>query len=1815
MKKITIEEILHQLKNRQITKSEARSKIASIQDEPPTHPMQGSQIGKLNSIVNFDGTEDFFIDHIIKGHKVFPAAAYFELVRIGFMSLANIDADQGLEYAHTVWITPLSIENNDNRGDNKGINVSVKFSPIESKSNTPSFEFFIYTQSGDTNKFIEHANGQVQLTEKSTPEKIRLDAIQENCQRRTIKHEECYSYFTNLDITYGKSHRGVVEINIGEDKNTYRQVLSQLHRETGSPQPYLMDPGLLDSVFQSTIAYSDIIDGKPPRPSLPFCTESLTIFRAIPDRSWVWVRYSEGATPRNPIRKLDIDIVDKNGDICVQIKGYSARLLSTNKNPVQAPVSSDTTLLFSPHWQDLVQTKNEECLNSRKTIPVLLGDTSSQLSQIYPDHSNSIAIAKKPTISESYSFATQELSDLVKNLISGSNHDDTLIQIICKVSDSHAYQGLLGLLKSAEKENPIIKGQLLILEDSIDDKHLLDCISQGQRHYNIGELKFHVNNNIIYSMFKTWRENSNHKDTQPWRNNSCYVITGGNGGIAKLLAKEIASNTEHSYIYLLGRSELRPETRRIIESLQQHSVTLEYHQVDITDRDATFIFFNRIQNIHTNIDGIFHCAGVTHDRLLINKSKDSISAVLAPKVTGTINLIDASQTSLNGPMVLFASGSGVFGNAGQTDYAAANGFLDTLAQSHPHCLAIDWPLWKTGGMAATPALLNHMQAKGLSPLENSQGISALHAAISSNENQVLVLSGNAEKIRGRISSLNAIEKPLEVPEQKKYNEDDKTYRAEPTTNLIEKTEFLLRETLSKVTQLPLDRIDATSKFDKYGIDSLLVMQFTRDLEKSLGKLPKTLLFEYQTIRELSGYLIEKHERSLEIILGNTNSLNVENKKVSSTKNNKSKFTSHTETNSPTSAGNIINHRILTSEPKNANDIAIIGVSGSYAKSSNLSEYWRNLSQGIDCIEEVPSSRWDHSQYFDSDPKSAGKTYAKWGGFIEGVEEFDPLFFNISPRDAERMDPQERLFLQCVHATIEDSGYTPEGLRNNASNAGNIGIFVGVMYEEYVLYGAQEQVKGNSITLAGSPASIANRVSYSFDFNGPSMAVDTMCSSSLTTIHLACQSILNNDCSSAIAGGVNLCIHPNKFLLLGQGKFAASDGRCRSFGEGGDGYVPGEGVGALLLKPLAEAEKDGDHIYGVIKSTSINHGGATNAYTVPNPKAQSQVIKKAIEKSGINPAAIGYIEAHGTGTALGDPIEIAGLNAAFKNTGADQCAIGSTKSIIGHCESAAGVAAVSKVLLQLKHKKIAPSLHSGQTNPHIDFDDSPFQVQQSLAPWPRPEFNGKKENRVAGISSFGAGGANAHVIIEEYEGPYKSETESSLSTIIVLSAHSQSQLNQQVEQLLSYIITEEISDNDIPRIGYTLQTGRELFQQRIAFIIESRNDLEEKLNSIVHEHNDIADYYTGQSSEYNNPLANLHENAQLIDSLITSAITGNAKQLLELWVNGLHVDWTLLYREDQPQRISLPGYPFSKERYWLPTASTLKATSKNESNPPKLIHPLLHQNTSNFYEQRYSTHLSHSKKPILNEGICLEMARAAIIDASACAPNASIILKNIYWNSPLTEDSDIHISLNIDKDDDINFEIYSDSPDSKEEIINHCSGMGTISENISPTVFDIETLKSSCKKILNQLSTHSDFENDVHKLQDLLVNQEINPDQALAKVEVSHSDLDQIADYTLPPSLIASIMKTCTSLNASQQLSSNESTPIAIEQLEIFSSVPATAWIWVQRHYPNQHGSNPVTIHIMDKSGLECLAIQGLIKNEETPSNENNFEPMRRASNE
>ncbi|MCH2224503.1 MAG: amino acid adenylation domain-containing protein [Crocinitomicaceae bacterium] len=665
------------------------------------------------------------------------------------------------------------------------------------------------------------------------------------------------------------------------------------------------------------------------------------------------------------------------------------------------------------------------------------------------------------------------------------------------------------------------------------------------------------------------------------------------------------------------------------------------------------------------------------------------------------------------------------------------------------------------------------------------------------------------------------------------------------------------------------KIDIHAPLEELGIDSIMIGAIAKKMQGKVGEIPTTVFFEYTTIAELAGYLKAEHASS---------------------------FAEKSQNEKP-----VIKESIKETRSKNTqhDPIAIIGLSGRYPGANNMDELWDNLKAGKDSVTEIPLERWDNTEFYDELKGKIGKNYCKYGGFVEGVDQFDPLFFSISPREAERMDPQERLFLQTAWEAVEDAGYKSKDLSRRSKRFNNVraGVYVGVMYEEYQLHGAIMDPSQGKIALGGNPASIANRVSYCMDFNGPSLAVDTMCSSSLTSIHLACNDLKNGDADVAIAGGVNLTVHPNKYLVLSQGTFLSPKGRCESFGDQGQGFVPGEGVGAVVLKRLSEALRDGDRIYATVEGTAINHGGKGNGYTIPNPASQANVVSSALTKAGISGNDIDYIEAHGTGTVLGDPIEIEGLNRAFNAQRNQYCKIGSIKSNIGHCESAAGISGLTKVLLQLKHKQLVPSLHSQKLNPKIDFANTPFVVQQELEDW-KVE-SGKL--RVAGISGFGAGGSNAHLVVKEFlqsnVAPDTNET-----VLVPLSAKNKKQLKVYVTKMLEFL--KRNPTINLQEVAYTLQSGRTAMDERFIVEVSSIADLISEFSSFV---NDREGRYKTENSKKSVPLTTEEQEKLVAD---------HRRFIDAYWLRGAEFEAEKLVNNGTPNRISLPTYPFEKNRYWF-----------------------------------------------------------------------------------------------------------------------------------------------------------------------------------------------------------------------------------------------------------------------------------------------------------
>jgi acyl transferase domain-containing protein/surfactin synthase thioesterase subunit len=501
-------------------------------------------------------------------------------------------------------------------------------------------------------------------------------------------------------------------------------------------------------------------------------------------------------------------------------------------------------------------------------------------------------------------------------------------------------------------------------------------------------------------------------------------------------------------------------------------------------------------------------------------------------------------------------------------------------------------------------------------------------------------------------------------------------------------------------------------------------------------------------------------------------------------------------------------------------IAVIGIGCRLPGAENPDQFWQLLQHEVDAVTEVPHDRWDIDTFYDPEPGKPGKMNTRWGGFLRQIDGFDPQFFGIAPREAVYMDPQQRLLLEVSWEALEHAGQVPEQLVRSQT-----GVFMGISSNDY-----QQVLKGNGSTTdinaylgTGNAFSIAaNRLSYFFDFRGPSLAIDTACSSSLVSVHLACQSLRSGESDLALAGGANLLLCPEVTLIFSQANMMAPDGRCKTFDARANGYVRAEGCGVVVLKRLTDAVRDGDRIFATIRGTAINQDGRSNGITAPNGLAQEDVIRRALVNAMAHPSEIGYVELHGTGTSLGDPIEAEALGnvLAQNRTPGDRCAVGSVKTNIGHLEAAAGIAGLIKVALSLHHRSIPASLHFQKPNPYIPLEKLPLTVQTALEPWPA--------SKLAGVSSFGFGGTNAHVILEAAP-PVETSTQDDEQPdqsfyVLPLSAKNPNALRFLAQSYLDYfngIGTDTISLHDL---CYTASVRRSHHEHRLSFRLRNKTDL-------------------------------------------------------------------------------------------------------------------------------------------------------------------------------------------------------------------------------------------------------------------------------------------------------------------------------------------------------------------------------------------------------
>ncbi|MDT5098117.1 MAG: hypothetical protein QOC76_1854 [Mycobacterium sp.] len=885
------------------------------------------------------------------------------------------------------------------------------------------------------------------------------------------------------------------------------------------------------------------------------------------------------------------------------------------------------------------------------------------------------------------------------------------------------------------------------------------------------------------------------------RDDASYLVTGGLGSIGLEIAGYLAARGAN-HLVLTSRHAPSDAVQQRIDALgEQHGCEFRVVTADVADAHDVARLLATVRTELPPLAGIVHAAGEIGTTPLSNLDDAEVDRVFAGKVWGAWHLSEAAADLQLDFFISTSSIASVWGGFGQTAYGAANAFLDGLAwrlrEQGISGISVNFGPW-SAGMAdeESRARLDQRGVRTLSPADALAGLADLMTGSAA---QGVVARIDWARFlplyqqAGRRAFLAELER--EVPTQ--------PAGVAPPATLSGKTAFVerltdapvqqrrklvtdyLRDAVAEVTRVDPAEIREEAGFFDLGMDSLMAVELRRRIEQGIGKeIPVTLVMDHPRLSDAAEYLLGE-------VLG--------------LREQESDKTGH----QPPS--------VVTTRTDEA--IAIIAVSCRFPGAPDPEAFWEVLSGGVDAIREVPEDRYDIDEFYDPDPETPGKTYTRFGGFLDGIDGFDPEFFGISPREAVWIEPQQRLMLETAWEGIERAGYSPAALRGSLT-----GVFVGVAANEYAHLLSSESIdKIEPHFITGNALNaISGRVAFAFGLEGPAVAVDTACSSALVAVHQACQGLRSGDCDMALAGGVNVLLSPVTVVAASRARMLSPVGRCKTFDASADGYVRSEGCGIVVLKRLSDAVRDGDQIRAVITSSAVNQDGASSGLTVPNGGAQQRLIGTALARAGLAGGDVDYLEAHGTGTPLGDPIEVQAAAAAYgASRDADRpLLMGSVKTNIGHLESASGAAGLIKVVLSLQHEVLPQSLHFDKPSPHIPWDSLPVRVVDKAIPW---QTNGRP--RRAGVSSFGFTGTNAHLLIEEAppqpvtaDGQSEQDTDKQHVDVLPLSARSPEALVALARRYENWL--ENHPDVDLADVCLTAGTARSHFEHRAALVVDS-----------------------------------------------------------------------------------------------------------------------------------------------------------------------------------------------------------------------------------------------------------------------------------------------------------------------------------------------------------------------------------------------------------
>ncbi|RBM11805.1 SDR family NAD(P)-dependent oxidoreductase [Streptomyces sp. PT12] len=1467
----------------------------------------------------FAGHDPFVAQHRAQGTGLLPAAVQLEMAMVG---VARRRPFVPLELTDVSFLRPLAIAD----GATAPVRLDV--------THVDRTRFELSTVLAGERKALSTGAGRLLGDGGPRPRVRRVTGT------RHIDPEDLYGSWAGAGLDYGPDFRTVLDLTVGEGT-----ALATL-RSDAEPQPWHANPLLVDGVFQVvSCALQDLAPGGEPRLMLPIGVARLAVLSdlsaattgvsvlarrtadegahatgdalvlgpsgevvaeftgvrmrrpALPGTAHrssagvpgpvsriEWSRAAPPGTPREPATGTWVVVHDGHaGGLGERTAGHlraeGARVVEAVLAPGAAPRAQDPDhrLLTAADEEDF--RRLWASVGDEVTGVVHLGGCGPQRTQMTEraegaERAEGTERAERAELDAGLYGCFAALKTLgerqrrarflaVTRFAQPVTGDDRPVP---------ARAALWGLVRTAAIEYPGLRPRLVDLDDASPDVLLAEV---GDGPPEVG-----YRGGVRHEPVRV-RTGPSAATARPIRRGGRYLILGGHGGLGLEVAARFAREGA-GVVALVSRSGGAHVDRAQLARIEAPGCSVVSYAADIAAPGELRAVLERFRAEVGEPHGVVHAAGTLRDGLIRSATAEDIAEVMRSKVDGVRELAAAVAGLDLHFAVLFASVSGAFGNLGQAGYAAANAYLDAFAHARgAPWLSVDWGLWGEVGMGT--AVAEQLRRRGVRPLRTAEALDALVAVLGGDRRQVVIAHPDAS------DALADDDTPRAAPGASPAQGDGGVSAGGADHERVE--EELERFLTGRLGLASLDRVTPLAD---HGMSSIMSVEMSEELSRRWGvHLPATLFLEYGGFEELARALTERY--------GVAEAL-PEPAPEPEPEPAPAPVVPPAPAPSPRTGDHGAPSRPSGARP---GDVAVVAASWNLPGAEDPDGTWSLFRSGGHAFTEIPAERWDIDAHFERRGPHMTGTYCRTGAFLSDIDRFDPTFFGISVREAEEMDAQQKLLLEHAWAVRDDSGLA--GRRD-------IGVFVGATYTHHRDARGLETV-GPYTALGSMNALLANRISYALDLTGPSQTVDTLCSSSLVAVQQAVAALREGRCGAAIVAASQVGLTPWYYRSLSQ-LGALSESRPHPFDARADGFVPGEGTVAVMLKRLADAERDGDPVWGVIRGAAVNHGGRGSALPVPRGEAQSEVIRAALDDASVAPADITLIETHGTATRLGDPIEIGALAEVFGGDPArgGPCHLGSVKANIGHLEPASGLAGLVKVLLCFRHREIPPLAGFETPGPHLDLSSGPFAIPTEPLPW---HSDGPRR---AGISAFGMGGTNAHIVVEEYVADRPAEQDAAPGALdehlLVLSAHTPDALARRAAGILRMPRPETAA-----ALCRSAAVGRDHRRHRVAVLGSTADELRAGLAWIVRRGGDAdgavlrADtVLTGGTAVTDTALI---ERLAALTSVGVERLTARLRvpesrlssSLAAFHVAGGTVDWRKVYEGAPARRITLPPYPF------------------------------------------------------------------------------------------------------------------------------------------------------------------------------------------------------------------------------------------------------------------------------------------------------------------